>query len=187
MSLLGCHFSHQSFFWVLQVFLRSLLSISVAVCVLFLIVWPKVQRVLSGEKVVMSNYLGAGRASSSVSMTGESQTNTRQSEIILNKKESDSLQDHDASKEAKEAFKEATSNRIPLKKDDPLPTSVASRIVGSESLLREVTDKLYVLVLWNTMCHGWSLPPSLHFILILFAATKGGHYCPKKLLCYKKK
>jgi hypothetical protein len=117
------------------------LSIGVAVCVLFLIVWPKVQRVLSGEKVVMSNYLGAGRASSSVSITGESQTNVGQSEITDDKKETDSLQDHGTSKEA---YKGTNDGRIPLKKDDPLPSSVASRIVGSESLLREVTDKLYV-------------------------------------------
>lgn len=106
--------------------------------------WPKVQRVLSGEKVVMSNYLGVGRTGSSVSLTGDSQTNVAQSEIIYDKKERDSKQDQSSEepKEPKEAHKLASKGRIPLKKDDPLPSSVASRIVGSESLLREVTEKL---------------------------------------------
>lgn len=89
----------------------------------------------------MSNYLGAGRTGSSVSLTGDSQTNVAQSEIIYDKKERDSKQDQ-SSEEPKEAHKLASKGRIPLKKDDPLPSSVASRIVGSESLLREVTEKL---------------------------------------------
>ena len=110
----------------------------------------------------MSNYLGAGRQSSSVSITGESQTNVAQSEVIYDKKGINSIQDHDASKEAKEAYNGSTDGRIPLKKDDPLPSSVASRIVGSESLLREVTDKLYVYICYGIRStHHQSWP---HFI-----------------------
>ena len=105
------------------------------------------QRVLSGEKVVMSDYLGADRASSSASMTGESQTKTGQSKKLFDKEETDSIQDQqDSAEEVKEASKARTNNRITLKRDDPLPSSVASRIVGSENLLREVTDKLYVFL-----------------------------------------
>jgi hypothetical protein len=104
----------------------------------------------------MSNYLGAGRDSSSVSITGDSQTIIGRSEILHDRKESESIPDHDTSKEPQEERKEATNNRIALKKDDPLPSSVASRIVGSESLLRDVTDKLYVQCTGtlNTQCHN---------------------------------
>ena len=118
------------------------MSIGVAVCVLFLIVWPKVHRVLSGEKVVMSNYLGAGRESSSVSITGETVSNGGQSEILLDKKGSSDIKLQDVSKEVKEGRKAKPNDRIPLRNDDPLPSSVASRIVDSESLLRMITEKL---------------------------------------------
>lgn len=90
----------------------------------------------------MSNYLGTGRENSSVSITGESRTNVGQSELVFDKKESSGISDQDASKEVTEAYKVKANSRIPLRKDDPMPSSVASRIVGSESLLRMVTDKL---------------------------------------------
>jgi hypothetical protein len=109
---------------------------------MILIVWPKVHRVLSGEKVVMSNYLGAGRDSSSESITGESRTNVGQSELLFDKNENSGVPDQDASKEVKEACTFKPNSRIPLKKDDAMPSSVASKIVGSESLLRMITDKL---------------------------------------------
>lgn len=115
----------------IQVFLRSFLSIGVAVCVLFFIVWPKVYRVLNGEKVVMSNYLATELRNASVSITDDHHTGSTPSTRFTSRRE-------------KKTSLTSSNNdlfRIYIKKDDPLPASVASKIVESESLLREVTDK----------------------------------------------
>ena len=98
----------------------------------FLIVWPKVHRVLSGEKVVMSNYL-EGTSSRSMTRDG-SRTNVGMSEMLRESPPKES-------KQAKEASKDKANSRIPLQSDDPLPSSIASKIVCSEQLLREATDK----------------------------------------------
>lgn len=98
----------------------------------FLIVWPKVHRVLSGEKVVMSNYL-EGTSSRSMTRDG-SRTNVGMSEMLRESPPKEA-------KQAKEASKDKANSRIPLQSDDPLPSSIASKIVCSEQLLREATDK----------------------------------------------
>ena len=98
----------------------------------FLIVWPKVHRVLSGEKVVMSNYL-EGTSSRSMTRDG-SRTNVGMSEMLRESPPKEA-------KQTKEASKDKANSRIPLQSDDPLPSSIASKIVCSEQLLREATDK----------------------------------------------
>jgi hypothetical protein len=52
---------------IVQVFLRSSCIICVAMSVLVIIVWPKIRRVLSGEKVVVSGLLGSNLTSSAFS------------------------------------------------------------------------------------------------------------------------
>jgi hypothetical protein len=52
-----------------QVFLLSSCLIGSATSVLVLIVWPKIRRVLSGEKVVLSKLLGASYGTSSLTTT----------------------------------------------------------------------------------------------------------------------
>lgn len=100
----------------------------------FLIVWPKVHRVLSGEKVVMSNYL-EGTSSRSMTRDG-SRTNVGMSEMLRESPPKEAKQGKDACKD-----KDKANSRIPLQSDDPLPSSIASKIVCSEQLLREATDK----------------------------------------------
>ena len=55
--------------FVAQVFLLSSCLIGSATSVLVLIVWPKIRRVLSGEKVVVSKLLGASYGTSSLTTT----------------------------------------------------------------------------------------------------------------------
>jgi hypothetical protein len=136
--------------WCFQVFLRSLLAIGVASCVMVLIIWPKIHRVLSGEKVVMSTYLGTEKTSSHASqsfvaspsplssLVGSSRrepavSSAEGAAIIEESTESDAAAPKSASEELM---------RYSLKKDDPLPASVESKILRSESLLKGVTEKL---------------------------------------------
>jgi hypothetical protein len=83
----------------------------------------------------MSNYLGSTRFNQSVSLTNESCTTPADEEKPYNRRyPSDESKPNSTSK----------IQRIHIKKDDPLPPSVATKIIGSENLLREVTEKLYV-------------------------------------------
>jgi hypothetical protein len=150
---------------------------------LLLIVWPKIYRILSGEKVVMSSYLGAEVRKFSASNTAESPTNPGQSDNLSDSKEKLSVHGIEAPKGAgndKEREGIVTNrHRISLSKDDPMPSSVATKIVGSESLLREVSDKLYgTLPFIGIFCHLYKSQLSFLF-LIIRAATKVG-------LCYRK-
>jgi hypothetical protein len=82
---------------------------------LVIIVWPKVRRVLSGEKVVISMLLGANMT------TPESKfTLAGQNAIVQN------------------------SNRITVNRDDPIPMEVESGILAMEELLRGVANEWYV-------------------------------------------
>jgi hypothetical protein len=63
------HFLTNCSVFVVQVFLMSSCLIGPATSVLVLIVWPKIRRVLSGEKVVVSKLLGASYGTSSLTMT----------------------------------------------------------------------------------------------------------------------
>jgi hypothetical protein len=86
--------------------------------VLVAIVWPKIRRVLSGEKVVMSELLGSSfcnnpsSSSSSAAATGEGGTKAR--------------------------------NHIILNKDDPLPRQLEADIIFMVEMLRGVTKAWYV-------------------------------------------
>jgi hypothetical protein len=85
----------------------------------------------------MSNYLGSTRSNQSASITNETYSSPGEEEKPFGKQY--------PSNESK-ANSIDKVQRVHIKKDDPLPTSVASRIVGSENLLREVTEKLYVQI-----------------------------------------
>lgn len=74
-----------------QVFLLSICSIGSATSVLVLIVWPKIRRVLSGEKVVVSKLLGASYATSSLTA---STTTGEQYQIRITQGKDDPLPRH---------------------------------------------------------------------------------------------
>lgn len=147
------HFNFDSLSVVLQVFLRSLLAIGVASCVLILIIWPKIHRVLSGEKVVMSAYLGTEKTSSHASHSFAVRPSPPLSVLGTSGREPAASSSDDAAVlevtteilESEVAVRKSGNEeqiRYSLKKDDPLPASVESKILRSESLLKGVTEKL---------------------------------------------
>jgi hypothetical protein len=92
------------------------------VSLLVVIVWPKIRRVRSGEKVVMSRLLNAaGGVGSSPS--------TPQAAATL------------AGQNATAQIK----NRITVNRDDPIPKEVETSILAMEELFRGVTNEWYVL------------------------------------------
>jgi hypothetical protein len=66
---------------MVQVFLLTISLIGSATAVLVFIVWPKIQRVLSGEMVIVSKLLGSNFSSSSISTPPTGEQNQRR--IIL--------------------------------------------------------------------------------------------------------
>lgn len=103
-----------------------MLSIGVAASVMLIIVRPKMHRVLSGEVVVVSTLLGArfsANRSTQVPSSSHEETETETPVNIGGKV-------HQPEK------------RIRLKKGDPLPSNVETRILDVQSTLRSVTDKL---------------------------------------------
>jgi len=103
------------------------MGIGVSMLVLTILVLPKIKRVLSGEKVVISNVLAGkyGRRNSSSAL--ESQSTFQQ------------FQD-----------------RIVVKKDDPLPRSIETQVYEIQSLLSEIDNlcqegRTVSLELWQQM------------------------------------
>jgi hypothetical protein len=98
--------------FIVQMYLRSSFSIGISVSVLVIVIWPKIRRVLSCEKVVISRLLGNTMA------TPESKfTLAGQNAILQN------------------------SNRITtVKRDDPIPVEVEIGILAMEERLRGVAN-----------------------------------------------
>lgn len=104
-----------------QVFLWSCVSIGVAGSVLVLIVWPKVNRVRSGEKVVVSGLLGSRYSMKIPSATEsryESDRSMMESAPDLGKRE-----------------------RIQVNEDDPVPPGIETKILDMQGLFRRVTNQ----------------------------------------------
>ena len=101
---------------------------------MILIVLPRIQRVRSGEKVVLSAWLGAS----------SSRLNSSPSLVRLNDGSTDTNVQEQANESASNNAEPA--KRVQLKKDEPLPRRVEKKILGAQRMLREVTNKLYVVV-----------------------------------------
>jgi hypothetical protein len=112
--------------FIVQVYLRSSCSIGVSVSVLVIIVWPKIRRVRSGEKVVISGLLGATRFSTPSSTP----SNTAAGEL-----------------ESPRAGQNAIAqnrNRVSVNRGDPMPKELETGILAMGELLRSVTNEWYV-------------------------------------------
>jgi len=95
---------------------------------MLIIIWPKIHRVLSGEKVVVSTLLGSRFSTSTKapsSSSDDAQTGAEMPVIQVFGKN-----------------RQQPEKRIKLKKDDPLPTTVETKILDVQSILRGVTEKL---------------------------------------------
>jgi hypothetical protein len=92
------------------------------VSLLVIIVWPKIRRARSGEKVVMSGLLDAARGVSSLPSTPKAAAG-----------EPESLAEQNATVQIR--------NRVTVNKDDPMPKQVENSILAMEELFREVTNE----------------------------------------------
>jgi hypothetical protein len=95
-------------------------SVGVATTVLALVVWPKIRRVRSGEKVVMGSLL---RGSDSRPSSSPAATVTNEYEVNLTG-----------------VPQRIHVDRITLNKDDPLPSHLELDIFATQETLRGVTD-----------------------------------------------
>eukprot|EP00978_Attheya_sp_CCMP212_P029521 scaffold105105_cov62-Attheya_sp.AAC.2 len=103
--------------------LRVMNSIGVATTVLVLVVWPKIRRVRSGEKVVMGS-LFSGRSSDSRLSSSPAATVTNEYEVTVT-----GVPQHIH-----------VVDRITLKKDDPLPRQLELDIFATQETLRGITE-----------------------------------------------
>lgn len=104
-----------------QVFLQAALFIGIASSVLLLVVWPKLQRVLNGEKVVMSKLLDCRFSASETLQQGASSSHDDQIQTPTN-----------------------GYRRRAIALNEPLPSSIEGHILGAQNLLRDISSKLYV-------------------------------------------
>ena len=103
-----------------QVFFRALFSIGISTLVLVILVLPKIKRVSSGEKVIVTNLLAntfrRGTDSTTLTHPAESQStfNTGGRQF---------------------------QDRIIVKKDDPLPPSIEAQVFEVQDLLGEIDSR----------------------------------------------
>jgi hypothetical protein len=95
-----------------------LLSVGFALTTTLLIVYPKISRVKSGEKVVISNILGARVSKELPSLQTSSDHDNRPSEAPV-----------------------VAEDRVPLRESDPLPSFMEKDIMELESVCHRVTQK----------------------------------------------
>ncbi|EEC47275.1 predicted protein [Phaeodactylum tricornutum CCAP 1055/1] len=102
----------------IEVFLRALLTIGCSMAVLIIVVFPKMKRVLSGEKVILTNVLAAryDRSSSNRASATHSPSSRRPTVFL-----------------AKEPVK--------LQKDDAMPPEMETYVLDLQTLLRSVSDQ----------------------------------------------
>jgi hypothetical protein len=110
-----------------QVFLRSFLSIGIAMTVLVILIWPKLRRVWSGERVVLTTVLDAR-----FKAPGAATTPT---------------DDH-----RKNTLEDAAGDRIHLKEGDPLPRTIEQQVLRLHDVLRTVEDRWYATRLARFAC-----------------------------------
>jgi hypothetical protein len=126
---------------------------------LVVIVWPKIRRVRSGEKVVMSRLLNAARGASSSPSTPTAAAGEPESNFTV-------------------AGQNATAqirNRITVNRDDPIPKEVETGILAMEELFRGVTNEWYVFFGGST--HSlFSTPVESTHTILHFTAAKGGPF-----------
>jgi hypothetical protein len=104
------------------VFLRSLLSIGIAMTVIIVMILPKLRRVWSGEKVVLTTVLDARyKPGSTPSAGGTRCTHEDKASVVT-----------------------AAEERIRLKEGDPLPYPVEQQVLRLYDVLRTVEDRWYV-------------------------------------------
>lgn len=110
-----------------EVFLRLTFACGISMVILVMLVWPKIARVMSGEKVVISSLLNASFSSSSLysSQTREF-ASLDQAGLPVDK--------------GPNCFR----SRITIQKDDPLPRQLEGDICAAEEILRRVTSNWYV-------------------------------------------
>lgn len=118
-------------------FSRACHSIILAALVVFLLVWPKIQRVRSGEKVVMSTLLG-----SRYSATSMTSMESAQEEILC---------DH-------ELASGSSKSSIVLRENDPIPPSVEKSAMELHSTLQRLMEgcgdgQPVSSQCWNLLCN----------------------------------
>jgi uncharacterized membrane protein len=112
-----------------QVFLRSFLSIGIAMTDIIILIWPKLRRVWSGEKVVLSHVLDARFKTAGIPASPPASHGSREEKAM------------------DQAALAVADNRIRLKEGDPLPTSVEHQVLRLHDVLRTVEDCWYVAML----------------------------------------
>jgi hypothetical protein len=120
-----------------QVFLQVVLFLGVALSILLLIVWPKLQRVLSGEQVVMSKLLDS-RFSASKATFVESTVS-----IVVADNDNNNNNNSINNLEGKVVVT-VSQRRKAISLNEPLPSNIEQDILGVQNLLRDVSKKLYV-------------------------------------------
>jgi len=98
------------------VILNASVSIGIAVSVVYLIVFPKVLRVLSGEKIVVSQMLGSRYSMKAASTT-------------------------EFTSEAAPPEQAPSKQQIAVGQDDPLPPQIESKIFQVQGLLRCIMNQ----------------------------------------------
>lgn len=98
-----------------------MLSLGFSVTLLTFIIVPKIRRVMSGEKVVISNILGSRFNRAPPSNT--SSEGTHENEIVACNGQLHSL------------------SRIPVGEYDPLPSFIEKNVMDLETVCRQVTAK----------------------------------------------
>lgn len=115
------------------------MSIGVAVCVLILIIWPKVNRVRSGDKVVVSSLLGSR-------FNAQTTTFRENLESECSIPEQTSLH----GKECPTTFSSPITStpvtasarrRISVQKDDPVPQEIETKIFDVQGILRSISKQ----------------------------------------------
>jgi hypothetical protein len=117
-----------------QVFLEVVLFLGVAMSILLLVVWPKLQRVFSGEQVVMSKLLDSRFSVSKPHTFVESFAST-----VINDDEQNKGEQNKGEKKVVVSF---SHRRKAISLNEPLPTNIEQDILGVRNLLRDVSTKL---------------------------------------------
>jgi hypothetical protein len=102
--------------------LLSCVSVGVPGTVLYVIIWPKVRRVLSGDKVVVSSLLGSKYSGTQMS-----------AEPLI---KDNSLQQGSPAP--------ANKPLIQIRPDDPIPSHIEKQIFALQGILRHATNQWYV-------------------------------------------
>jgi len=141
-----CHHPYVTYFPLsriheIQVFFRTLLSIGIAVTVLVALVLPKIRRVTSGEKVVVSTLLDARFST----WNSDSDARTTTTNHTVGGGIGGSFDSSGGGTAAEEV-------RSLLDEGDPLPRSVEKHVVHLQDILSKVTLKWYAFVNRVVLC-----------------------------------